>query len=138
MSNVKQLKIEGVTYSINKWPTSSQIRKLSKIGKTLAVPFFQVGMKAAISEEELANALPEALYMLFQQLEDEDSIEFFSDCLEGVWLSDREASIDDFEDFDDLLQVVAEVLVLNFGKTLEGKGFMAFQKVARKVNQTLA
>ena len=115
---------------INKWKTREQIKKLPKITKTIGVPFFMVATKAQ-DEEELLEALPQALFLLCEQLEEEDAGLFFDELFTNARFNDQPIDLDThFDDLDDALVVAAEVLKLNFGKLLSGKGFTAFRQVA--------
>lgn len=126
----KVLMIGDSKVVINKWKTSQQIKMLPMITKTLGVPFFMVATKAS-DEEELIEALPRALYLLCEQMEEEDPSSFFNKLLSNTRLNDQPIDLDThFDDFDDVLVVAAEVLKLNFGKLLSGKGFTAFRQVA--------
>ena len=126
----KILDVNGNKVVINKWKTSEQIRKLPMITKTLGVPFFMVATKAQ-DEDELFEALPRALYLLCEQMEEEDPSNFFNQLLTNARFNDQPIDLDThFDDFDDVLVVAAEVLKLNFGKLLSGKGFTAFRQVA--------
>ena len=132
-STPKQVRLEnedGSKIIINKWKTTQQISMLPSITKTLGVPFFMVATGAG-SEEELMEALPKALYLLCEQMEEEDPTTFFNKLFTNVRFQDQPVDIDQhFDDFDDVLVIAAEVLKLNFGKLLSGKGFTAFRQVA--------
>lgn len=107
----------------NTWGSIKTLRNLPKIGKAFAVPLSFI--YSCSTEEELRDAIPTALMMLFEQLEEQDIEELFKTILQDVWVDgDQRLDMDrDIKSPDDLLTLVSKVLDQNYGSLIKGKGF---------------
>lgn len=122
-----RISINGTTYISKAWPTRSKaFKNFPIIGKAFAVPIsflFNAG-----STGDVSGAISQALYMLFEQLEQNDSDKLLDTILAdvfiikdgGVQALDIDAHIPDIED---LFALVAEVLNQHYGKLIKGKAF---------------
>lgn len=108
----------------NTWGSIKTLRNLPKIGKAFAVPLSFI--YSCSTEEELREAIPTALMMLFEQLEEQDIETLFQTILQDVWVDNNSRLLNmdsDIKNPDDLLSLVAQVLEQNYGSLLKGKGF---------------
>jgi len=115
--------LDGKRYVINAWATTEQIRNMPLIGKAFAVP-----LAMCLSEDRgLDESLPEALFALFNQMEDHGVEELFNMLFSKVFLNDTPVTLDDsFDGIDGVLQVAAKVINLNYGVLYSGKGLSGF------------
>jgi hypothetical protein len=114
--------VGGKAYISASWSPMKAAKNLPKIGKAFAVPisFLIAG------GENIQSAIPQAMFMLFEQLEEQDITELFSLILQDVWSksSDKALNIEtDLENIDELLQLTSLVLKQHYGCLIEGKGF---------------
>lgn len=115
------------TFISPSWPPLSKAAKnLPIIGKSFAVPISFL-MSAGV-DGDLGSAIPQALFMLFEQLEEEDISKLFNIVLEDVWCktTDKKVNLDDdFNNLDELLTLVSLVLKQHYGCLMSGKGFQS-------------
>ena len=118
-----------------KWTIFQSASNLPKIGKTFALPvsFLFSAANADGDTEGLQEAIPKALYMLFEQLEEQNIISVFQMILKSVYIENGTRLVnieDDFDDLADLIELVAKVLQQQYGALLKGKGLPAlFQSI---------
>lgn len=119
------------------WPPMSKAAKnLPKIGKAFAVPLSF--LFSASDEGKLSDAIPQAVFMLFEQLEEQDISELFSLILQDVYCKTTDKPVDldqDFDSLDELLQLLASVLKQHYGCLIEGKGFRGLFQVMVPLSQ---
>lgn len=136
--NSKQIKINvgGKVYTSNKWGIWTAANNLPKVGKTFAVPVSFI--YSAMEESNLKEAIPQAIYMLFEQLEEQDIKELFQTILHEVYVQGKTEPVNieyDFNDLDELLELSAKVLEQQYGGMLKGKGLAGFFKMLMPLNQ---
>lgn len=119
--------INGTTYISKTWPTRSKtFKNFPIIGKAFAVPIsflFNAGQTGDVS-----GAISQALYMLFEQLEQTDSDKLLDIILSDVYIIKdggvHQLDIDEhISDIEDLFALLAEVLNQHYGKVIKGKAF---------------
>lgn len=106
----------------NVWSPQRCFSNLPRIGKAFAVPLV---MMFSSNEEEMQERIPEALFMLFEQMEEQDIWNLFKLITDGIYVDGQPINLDQDlgYDLDAVLQIVAEALSNNYGKLLSGKGF---------------
>jgi hypothetical protein len=114
------------TFLSKAWPTKTKaFKNLPTIGKAFAVPISFL-FSSGGSQEALSQAIPQAMYMLFEQLEEQDINKLLDIILEEVYVMDpapRLVDVDnDLQDLGDLLELLAKVLQQHYGKLVSGKG----------------
>jgi hypothetical protein len=140
MTTDKQIKIlvNNKVFISNKWTLSTQMQYLPKLGKVLAVPLGFIIGAASDGESNLKDAIPSALFMLFESLEDNDQTELFQGLLSKVYVDNgtRLASLDsDFDDLDELFTVLTKVIEQNYGSLIGGKSLGNLAKLLIPLNQ---
>lgn len=129
----KQIKIlvNNTVLLSNKWGVFKAAQNLPRIGKTFAVPVSFIF--SAMEETNLREAIPQAIFMLFEQLEEQDIKELLEIILDDVYANNGQRKVDieaDFLDLDDLITTCAKVLEQQYGGLLKGKGLKAlFQQM---------
>jgi hypothetical protein len=121
------------------WSPLKAAKKLPPIGKSFAVPISFIF--SAAQSGDYSSAIPQAMYMLFEQLEEQDISNLFKTILEDVWCkeSNRAVNLDeDLDNLDELLTLVASVLNQHYGCLIAGKGFMALFQVMVPLHQLQA
>lgn len=111
-------------------PLKQAARNLPTIGKAFAVPISF--MISASQSGNFADAIPQAMYMLFEQLEEQDIEKLFATILQDVINKKTDKPVDmdeDFNNIDDLLLLVGSVLKQHYGCLIEGKGFGGLMSV---------
>lgn len=108
----------------NTWGASKAFTHLPKIGKAFAVPFSMLFS----DKGEISDKLPEALMLLFQQMEEEDVWGLFQLITSGVYYKTAPINLDeDLEgDLGAVLMLVAEAAKQNYG-SLWGKGLLSLR-----------
>lgn len=129
--------VGGKAFISASWSPMKAAKNLPKIGKAFAVPisFLIAG------GENIQSAIPQAMFMLFEQLEEQDLSQLFELILQDIWCkaTDRALNIDnDLENIDELLQLAANVLKQHYGCMIEGKGFMSLFQVMVPLHQLSA
>jgi hypothetical protein len=138
-TNSKQIKINigGKVFHSNKWNIFKAADNLPKVGKTFAVPVSFI--YSAMEESNLKEAIPQAIYMLFEQLEEQDIKSLFEVILDDVHADNGSRKVDienDFVDLDQVLELTAAVLEQQYGGMLKGKGFSSLFKMLMPLHQT--
>lgn len=112
-----------INFIQNKWSPMKCFSHLPKIGKAFAVP---MSMMASGTEENFGEVLPTALFMLFEQMEEQDIWELFTLIVQDVFAENGTRPINLNEDCGDdlgaVLTVVAEALQGNYGSLFTGNG----------------
>ena len=126
--------IGGKVYKSLSWSPLKSAKNLPKIGNAFAVPISFLFSNA----EDPQSAIPQALMMLFSQLEEQDISELFNIILSDVWCKTTDKKLDiesDLENLDELLQLAASVLTQHYGCLMSGEGFKSLFKVMLPLNQ---
>lgn len=138
--NIKQEKIvlDGRPFLLQTWGVMKAMKHFPTIGKAFAVPlsflYSSMGDEAALRE-----AIPQAFFMLFEQLEEQDVMELFSLILSGVTFENRALDIDkDLKSIDELFQLAAKALEANYGCLMNGQGFKSLLGVMIPMQQMTA
>ena len=135
--NVQQetIAIDGKKFTIQSWGVMKAAKNLPVIGKAFAVPLsFLYGTMG--EEEALKDAIPQAFYMLFEQLEEQDVMELFKLILSGVSCESEVLDIDrHLKNIDELFQLAAKALQLNYGCLMSGEGFKSLLGVMVPMHQ---
>jgi hypothetical protein len=126
--------VGGKAYISMSWSPMKAAKNLPKIGKAFAVPisFLIAG------GENIQSAIPTAMMMLFEQLEEQDITELFSLILADIWCKSTDKALDidaDLENIDELLQLTANVLKQHYGALINGKGFTNLFQVMVPLHQ---
>ncbi len=133
----EQFQVGNKTYFSPSWPPLTKTAKnLPVIGKAFAVPISF--LMSAGADGDLSQALPQAMFMLFEQLEEQDISKLFNIILEDVFCKQTDKRVDldnDFENLDELLTLVAMVLKQHYGSLIEGKGFSQLISTMVPLNQ---
>lgn len=130
----EDISVNGKVFRSASWSPLKAAKNLPKIGKAFAVPISFLLSNA----EDPQAAIPQALYMLFEQLEEQDLSELFMLILADVWnrQSDKQLNIDsDLDNLDELLQIGAAVLKQHYGCMITGEGFKSLFQVMVPLNQ---
>lgn len=138
--NIKQEKVQinGKTFTIQSWSVIQAGRNLPTIGKAFAVPLSFL-ISSMGDEEALRAGIPQAFYMLFEQLEQQDVMELFKLITSGVSYEMQMLDIDaHLESLDELFQLAAQCLKINYGSLIEGKGFKDLLGVMVPMHQMTA
>lgn len=128
------------TFISPSWPPLSKAAKnLPIIGKSFFVPISF--LLSAGESGDLSQALSQALFLLFEQLEEEDVSKLFNLILDDVWCknTDKKVNLDeDFNDLDELLTLVAMVLKQHYGSLVSGKGLSSLMQTIVPLHQATA
>lgn len=130
----EDFQVGGKVYKSLSWSPLTAAKKLPKIGQVFAVPISFLFSNA----EDPASAIPQALMMLFSQLEEQDVSELFNIILTDVWCktTDKPINIEtDLDNLDELLQLGAMVLTQHYGALISGNGMRQLFKVLLPVHQ---
>lgn len=129
--------VGGKAYISMSWSPLKAAKHLPKIGKAFAVPISFLMSNG----ENVSSAIPQALFMLFEQLEEQDITELFNIILQDIWCktTDKALNIEtDLTDLDELLQLAALVLKQHYGSLVSGEGFAALLQMLVPLNQVTA
>ena len=130
----EEFNVGGKVYTSLSWSPLKAAKNLPKVGNAFAVPISFLFSNA----EDPQSAIPQALMMLFSQLEEQDITELFNLILADVWCktTDKQLNIDaDLDNLDELLQLGAAVLTQHYGCLMSGEGFKSLFKVMLPLNQ---
>lgn len=123
------------TYKSPSWSPLKAAKNLPMIGKAFAVP---ISFLVSAGEAGLSEALPNAMYMLFEQLEEQDVGVLFQLILADIWCktTDKQLNIEtDLDSLDELLLLAAQVLKQHYGCLIEGKGFLSLFQIMVPLHQ---
>ena len=127
--------INGKVFRSNSWSPLTAAKKLPKIGSSFVVPISFLFS----NPEDPQSVIPQALMMLFSQLEEQDLSELFNIIFGDVWnmTTDKKLNMDtDLDNLDELLQLGAMVLNQHFGCLIGGKGVIDLFKVLLPLHRT--
>lgn len=110
------------TYVIEHWSPTKVYKNIPKVGRYFVVPISTLFGEIFNTEDgktpDFSEALPTALLFLFNTMETSDIIDFFSVCLEDVYLDGKHVTDDIDEMFEDnifaIMELVAEVMRINY------------------------
>ena len=142
-SNSETFTFNSKSFISQAWSPMKAAKRLPSIGKAFAVPIsFLVAAGSSGNPDDLKDAIPQAIFMLFDQLEEQDCEQLFKLILTDVWnkTDNRQINLEeDLANIDQLLELLASVLNQHYGCLMTGKGFMSlFQTLvplARLSNQ---
>lgn len=110
-----------------KWNVFQSATNLPKIGKVSALPISFLFSAGGTTEDQvssnLSDAIPKALYMLFEQLEEQNPIPLFEMILQSVYTDNGTRKVDvekDFDDIGELVELVGLVLEQQYSSLLKG------------------
>tara|TARA_R110000782_G_scaffold135938_1_gene228322 strand:- start:329 stop:793 length:465 start_codon:yes stop_codon:yes gene_type:complete len=138
--NIKQEKVTvgDKNYLIQSWNVIKAIQHFPTIGKAFAVPLSFLYSSMG-DEQALRDAIPQAFFMLFEQLEQQDVMELFNLILSGVSHEGQPLNIDThLANIDELFQLAAKALEINYGCLMNGKGFKNLLGVMVPMHQMTA
>lgn len=118
--------IGGKNYTITHWPVTRVIRNMPRIARFFAVPAGTIMGSQAAGPEGMQDALPTAILYLAEQMDNEGSFELINVLLEGVEVNSMALTgeLDSlFDDPMDLLELLREILVVNYGPFFTRRGF---------------
>jgi hypothetical protein len=126
-TNSKQIKINinNKVLTSNKWGLFTQMDNLPRLGKVLAVPLGFIVGSATDGATNMSEAIPSALFMLFQELESNNQRDLFETIFHDVHADNGSRRVDlekDFDDLDQLFEAGAKVLEQQYGSLITGKG----------------
>lgn len=127
---------ESRTFISNGWSPLKAAKNLPSIGKCFATPISM--LIGAGDEDGFKEAIPQALYMLFEQLEENDIEELFTTILQNVYTDNGTRIIDietDLYNLDELLELVSKVLKQHYGCLISGKGFTSLFQMMVPLNR---
>lgn len=128
--------INGKVFRSNSWSPLTAAKKLPKIGSSFVVPISFLFS----NPEDPQSVIPQALMMLFSQLEEQDLSELFNIILGDVWnmTVDKKLNMDvDLDNLDELLELGSLVLTQQYGCLIGGKGVINLFKVLLPLHQTV-
>ena len=117
------------TFISNGWSPLKAAKNLPPIGKAFATP---ISFLFGANEDTVQQAIPQALYMLFEQMEESDVEQLLSMILQTVYAENGTRTVDldkDFYNLDELLTLVALVLKQHYGCLIQGNGFTSLFQV---------
>lgn len=118
-------------FLINHWSPTKVYKNLPKIGKYFAVP---LGIMFGGGQEDASDSIPTALLYLFEKMEEEDINELFKVILDSVHVIGGNAVADHIDEIfqddpQELLQLVAKTLEVNYGGFFKKGGFEDLLKI---------
>jgi len=126
-----------------KWTVFQAAANLPKIGKVFALPVSFLFSAGGSTEDQvssnLSEAIPKALYMLFEQLEEQNPIPLFEMILQSVYTENGTRKVDvekDFEDIGELVELVGLVLEQQYSSLLKGGALQRLFGVMAPLSQT--
>jgi len=130
--------IKDKVFISEQWNVFESARNLPIIGKTFLLPvsfLFSAGgnTEEAVSES-LQEAIPKAMMMLFDMLEENDIVSLFQMIVKSVYIEEvgkgtRKVDIErDLSGLDELIELVASVLEQQYGALFKGKGLSRLMK----------
>lgn len=122
--------INDKTYVIEHWSPTKVYKNIPKVGRYFVVPLSTIVGEIFNSQDGMApdfsEALPTAILYLFNTMETSDVTDFFSVCLENVYLNGRCVAEDLDAMFEDdvfaILDLVVEVIRINYVVPFSQKG----------------
>lgn len=126
---------ESRTFISDGWSPLKAAKNLPSIGKCFAMP---ISMLIGGDEDDFKSAIPQALYMLFEQLEENDISELFQLILSVVYAENGTRLVDietDLHNLDELLELVALTLKQHYGCLISGKGFTSLFQMMVPLNR---
>lgn len=121
---VEVLKSDGTTEKkdlmIMPWGLFKAAKRLPQIGRVIAQP-----LSVLMAEgDDWKNAIPLAMAMLFDELEENDTEQFFKMVCDNVYYEKNTANLEEVcgTDLSVLCQIAAESIMLNYGSLYQGKG----------------
>ena len=111
------------------WSPLKAAKNLPPIGKAFATP---ISFLFGANEDTMQQAIPQALFMLFEQMEESDVEELFSMILQTVYAENGTRLVDmntDFYNIDELLTLLALVLKQHYGCLMGGNGFTSLFQI---------
>lgn len=136
MKRTTEVTINGTEYLITHWSPSKNFKNLPIIGKYFAVPVATVIGSIAQGGGNFSEALPTAFLYLFDKMEEEDITKLFTVILDGVYVNGgTQVNLDKHFDgkLDELIELLAEVLKLNYECFFKKDGFASLQKLLQKL-----
>jgi hypothetical protein len=119
----------------NAWSPMKCFSHLPKIGKAFAIP---LSMLTTGDEESMGESIPQALFMLFEQMEEQDVWKLFELIVSDVHV-DATRRLDLNTDLDGdlgaILTIVAECLKHNYGSLYSGNGLSSLMTNLMGVTQ---
>ena len=134
-NNQHKIKTSNNTYLVSKWNVIKAFNNVPYFGKTIGLPIAQLISKGEASVEE---ALPEALLILFHNLEETSPEELITKILEGTYSYNTKQQVDLETDFDgdigEVLELCAAVFKLQYGSLFAKKALASFTEMAGGMN----
>lgn len=133
--------INNKKFISNNWPVRSKaFKNLPIIGRQFAVPLSVI---AGSGGENMQEALAMAAEIFFQKLAEPESDQLVEMILEDVFIRKNGGVVpldldSDFDDIDELLQVLAEVLKQHYGKLVSGKGSRSLMGIMIPLTEQVA
>lgn len=126
-------------FMTNKWGPTKVYLNMPKIGKYFAVPLsiFYGGA----SSGDFSEAIPSAVIYLFQQMEESQITDLFNVILKDTYTATGGQSVVDCfdevfeEDPQEVLEIVAKVLEVNYGSFFKKGGFESLLKIVAPMAQ---
>ena len=129
---------EKKSFTSNAWSPMKCFSHLPKIGKAFAVP---LSMLMSGDEDNFGEILPQVLFMLFEQMEEENVWELFQLIVEDVHFdATRKIDLDNDLDCDlgAIVGLIGEVLQQNYGSLFSGNGLRSLMTSLTGVTQVAA
>lgn len=130
--------IKDKVFISEQWNVFESARNLPIIGKTFLLPvsflFSSGGTTEEAVGENLQEAIPKAMMMLFDMLEENDIVSLFQMIVKSVYIEEvgkgtRKVDIErDLVGLDELIELVACVLEQQYGALFKGNGFSRLMK----------
>ena len=124
-------------FTQNVWGPMKCFSNLPKIGKAFAVPLSMLSG----GEEKFEEVLPQALFMLFEQMEEQDIWELFKLITDDVHVDSTkrlDLNTDVDGDLGAILSIVATCLQNNYGSLYSGNGLSSLMTNLMGVGQVAA
>jgi hypothetical protein len=125
--------IKDRVYTINKFGVLETLNMIPTLGKSVLVPT-ATALKGTLKDGGFED-LPEALFMLFENMESGQFLLLLELLLFKTTLKGKPVSIDDdFEDLGEVLNVCVKVLELNFKPFLSSLGLSGMDHWLQKIS----
>ena len=136
--NRNEVEIGERTYVIKKFGIRATMNLIPVLGKSFLVPLsalFRQGGGGNDSEEGI-GAITEGLYMLFENIANEQLFDILEILLENTTYEGKTVNLDeDFDDIADVFQVCVKVLEINFSNFLKSLGLTELSSWAEGISK---
>lgn len=124
------------TYIIKKFGIRATMNLIPVLGKSFLVPLSALFRQGGEDSEAGVSAITEGLYMLFENIDNEQLFKILDILLENTTFEGKPANLeDDFDDISDVFQVCIKVLEINFSNFLKSLGLTELSTWAEGISK---